>query len=855
MGCTVTLRTPDAARVLSLEKGQPRLYDSDPLRVIEEVDPLLKGWQFTSIPQRIDNEYEVSVSQPGTLIAFGGLRTGNTKEDVFGKEAPQWQTDDQAIKGTMIKMCYRREVKAGEIIKMKAFELQLAASKIVIEKSAPSVADIPPVTPLTVSPAPVLLPTAPMPSTSPPTPSTPTLEPKPAMGAGDWQPLFPSNTLAGWTGDVAGYSLANGILTSTDKGGDLISPKEYGGFHLKFDLRLTVGANNGIGVWCADNKGPYNFVGHTGFEIQLIDDNLPTYTKGDPWHLHGALSYFLTPKAKPMGLPGSWNSHELRIEGTHITLLINDKIVLDEELPRGYPVSGGSRRHRLDFSRQRGHLVFCGMKGPVEFRNVRIKELGAATAISPMQSAVTSTTSIASATTWIDTKGRSLQANFVRLEGSNVLLDIASKVTPVPISTLSAASQQIARDLYQPPAQTLPYDWLVGRWLETLEGENKTSFADYLPDGSVIFGYADAELMGRWILSGTTLVQQWPNNVRDDFTITASPDGNSADVTGTTNGKTVRIHMRKIANVAARQLPTPDELEGKKFEFFWKNSADPSRSKVVTDRILAQGGKVEGVDPEYLHWQMRGGKVIIFGKNGKECIHYDTFYKVGDSWVMQGHFFLIKGITHVMRQKTLLEPPAIPPGNPSSNGWIPLFPDDALSGWTGDTSAYRYSNDILTGTGKGDLISPQEYGNFHLKFDLRISAEANSGIGIWRDAATGATAGAPRGVEVQIQDDTAPKYRAQDFWQRHGGIYYFKEPLTLAMNAVGSWNTHEILVEGTQIKVTVNGKLVQDADVTKLRPVTARAPLLDISRKRGHLIILGRNGVVEFRNMQIKELP
>jgi serine/threonine protein kinase len=99
LGCTVTLRTPDAARVLSLEKGQPRLYDSDPLRVIEEMDPLLKGWQFTSIPQRIDNEYEVSVSQSGTLIAFGGLHKGFTKEDVFGKDSPNWQADDQAIKG------------------------------------------------------------------------------------------------------------------------------------------------------------------------------------------------------------------------------------------------------------------------------------------------------------------------------------------------------------------------------------------------------------------------------------------------------------------------------------------------------------------------------------------------------------------------------------------------------------------------------------------------------------------------------------------------------------------------------------------------------------------------------------
>jgi serine/threonine protein kinase len=49
--------------------------------------------------------------------------------------------------------------------------------------------------------------------------------------------------------------------------------------------------------------------------------------------------------------------------------------------------------------------------------------------------------------TWIDTKGRSLQAKFVRVEGANVLLDIAGKVTPVPLATLSPASQTLALKL------------------------------------------------------------------------------------------------------------------------------------------------------------------------------------------------------------------------------------------------------------------------------------------------------------------------------------------------------------------------------------------------------------------------
>jgi formylglycine-generating enzyme required for sulfatase activity len=51
-------------------------------------------------------------------------------------------------------------------------------------------------------------------------------------------------------------------------------------------------------------------------------------------------------------------------------------------------------------------------------------------------------------TTWTDTKCRSITATFKGLASGNVLLDIAGKVTPVPLNTLSAASQKLARDYH-----------------------------------------------------------------------------------------------------------------------------------------------------------------------------------------------------------------------------------------------------------------------------------------------------------------------------------------------------------------------------------------------------------------------
>jgi hypothetical protein len=128
----ITVSSPDAVRILKLESGQPRLYDSNPLRVIGKVATKLDGWQFTSIPQRLVNAYRIHVNRTGVIYAFGGgsSRKPPTREKFLGNESAQWEEEAGAIQGTNIPMCYRRNVVAGETIKLEAFELQLAAESI-----------------------------------------------------------------------------------------------------------------------------------------------------------------------------------------------------------------------------------------------------------------------------------------------------------------------------------------------------------------------------------------------------------------------------------------------------------------------------------------------------------------------------------------------------------------------------------------------------------------------------------------------------------------------------------------------------------------------------------------------------
>jgi hypothetical protein len=113
--------------VLALERGAPRLYDSNPMRRIEGVDASLAGWQFISIPQRVVIRYAVHVNKPGTLYAFG--KNGDF-DQIFGRDRAKWEPAGGSIVGKNVGFAFRRRVTPGEEIALGGFEVQLAAESI-----------------------------------------------------------------------------------------------------------------------------------------------------------------------------------------------------------------------------------------------------------------------------------------------------------------------------------------------------------------------------------------------------------------------------------------------------------------------------------------------------------------------------------------------------------------------------------------------------------------------------------------------------------------------------------------------------------------------------------------------------
>jgi len=197
----------------------------------------------------------------------------------------------------------------------------------------------------------------------------------------------------------------------------------------------------------------------------------------------------------------------------------------------------------------------------------------------------------------------------------------------------------------------------------------------------------------------------------------------------------------------------------------------------------------------------------------------------------------------------------VQPGDEAA--FVSLFDGRSLAGWQGDTNGYEVVEGELRskpGAG-GNLLTVQEFGDFVLRFDFRLTPGANNGLGI-RQPEQGH--GAFDGIELQILDDGHPKYADLKPWQVHGSVYGIVAAERGCLKPAGEWNTEEVTVVGTMIKVVVNGKTIVDADVAPFRDGTRPTPdgkaHPGLARSSGHIGFLGHHDEVHFRDIRIKPL-
>ena len=183
--------------------------------------------------------------------------------------------------------------------------------------------------------------------------------------------------------------------------------------------------------------------------------------------------------------------------------------------------------------------------------------------------------------------------------------------------------------------------------------------------------------------------------------------------------------------------------------------------------------------------------------------------------------------------------------SPKENDFVPLFNGTDLKGWAGQTDGYQAKDGVLMALprkSKGaKLYTAKEYADFIFRFEFKLTAGANNGIGL-RAPRTGNPA--KNAMEIQILDDTAPRYAKLNPTQYHGSIYKRAAAKRGHLKPVGEWNRQEIRAEGNFITVILNGVTILDrADITRhKRPA------------KGHIVLLGHGSQVEFRNLHIREV-
>lgn len=192
----------------------------------------------------------------------------------------------------------------------------------------------------------------------------------PADGEG-FHPLFNGENLDGWVGDTDGYTARDGALVCIkESGGNLMTERQFSDFVLRFEFALQENGNNGVAIRSTLNAD----AAYSGMEIQILDNNGPDYKDIKPWQRHGSV-YGIAPAGDTEFKPyGEWNTEEIRVDGTKITVTVNGKVVTEHDLVDSYENTADGKPHP-GMRRNRGHIGFLGHGHEVKFRNIRIKPI------------------------------------------------------------------------------------------------------------------------------------------------------------------------------------------------------------------------------------------------------------------------------------------------------------------------------------------------------------------------------------------------------------------------------------------------------------------------------------------------
>jgi Domain of Unknown Function (DUF1080) len=198
-----------------------------------------------------------------------------------------------------------------------------------------------------------------------------------------------------------------------------------------------------------------------------------------------------------------------------------------------------------------------------------------------------------------------------------------------------------------------------------------------------------------------------------------------------------------------------------------------------------------------------------------------------------------------------------------ADGWKLLFDGKSLAGWRGykaetAPAGWRAENGVLIRDGAGgDLMTVEQYGDFEMRFEWKITQNGNSGV-IYR---IGTTEPYPwhTGPEFQILHN-AGHADGKNPITSAGSNYAVNEPTKDVTKAVGEWNEARLIAKGNHVEHWLNGVKVVEYEIGSA-DWNARVKASKFGKippygtvKRGYIALQDHNDVVSYRNLKIKPL-
>jgi len=190
----------------------------------------------------------------------------------------------------------------------------------------------------------------------------------------------------------------------------------------------------------------------------------------------------------------------------------------------------------------------------------------------------------------------------------------------------------------------------------------------------------------------------------------------------------------------------------------------------------------------------------------------------------------------------------------NSEGFESIANGKDLDGWKGATDNYEVVEGAIgCKPGKGGvLFTEKTYGDFVARMEFKLPPGGNNGLAIrYPGGGNAAYAGM---CELQVLDSEHPKYAKLDNRQYHGSAYGMSAATRGYLREAGVWNFQEVTVKGSTIKVELNGSVILDTDLSKVKEYMANSKHPGKDLASGHFGFAGHGDAVMFRSLEIKEL-